>query len=58
MGRKYSGSAAPARRREWRGHGWRGLEPRQELLRELEPLRKKGVINSTVATVVEAPEQK
>jgi biopolymer transport protein ExbD len=29
-----------------------------ELRRELEPLRKKGVINSTLATVVEAPEQK
>ncbi len=29
-----------------------------ELRRELEPLRKKGIINSTVATVVEAPEQK
>ena len=28
-----------------------------ELRRELEPLRKKGVINSTVATVVEAPEK-
>jgi biopolymer transport protein ExbD len=28
-----------------------------ELRRELEPLRKKGVINSTVATVVEAPTQ-
>jgi biopolymer transport protein ExbD len=28
-----------------------------ELRRELEPYRKKGVINSTVATVVEAPEQ-
>jgi biopolymer transport protein ExbD len=29
-----------------------------ELRRELEPLRKKGVINSTLATVVEAPESK
>lgn len=29
-----------------------------ELRRELEPLRKRGVINSTVATVVEAPETK
>ncbi|MBP3956602.1 biopolymer transporter ExbD [Gemmata sp. G18] len=28
-----------------------------ELRRELEPLRKKGIINSTVATVVEAPEK-
>jgi biopolymer transport protein ExbD len=28
-----------------------------ELRRELEPLRKKGIINSTVATVVEAPNQ-
>jgi biopolymer transport protein ExbD len=28
-----------------------------ELRRALEPLRKKGVLNSTVATVVEAPEQ-
>ncbi len=28
-----------------------------ELRRELEPLRKKGIINSTVATVVEAPDK-
>jgi hypothetical protein len=28
-----------------------------ELRRELEPLRKRGIINSTVATVVEAPKQ-
>lgn len=28
-----------------------------ELRRELEGLRKKGIINSTVATVVEAPNQ-
>jgi biopolymer transport protein ExbD len=29
-----------------------------ELRRELEPLRKRGIINSTLETVVEAPEQK